>query len=793
MPVIVGDGTTGTEAKSDRLGIPTGTSAPSSPAVGDAYYNTSDNKYKVYDGSSWQDVGTPGEVDPYWNATCFFLECSSQGFKDDSSFAQTVSYQNLSAANFTTTNAKYGTSVNLDSTDGTARAIKLHYDPSLVWGQNDFTIDGWVYIRSNDTNVNMNARVFQHGDNQSNGCCLLYNANNLYFGRTDEVLLTDARSNWNDGWHHFAIVRWDNTLKLYRDGVFVDGHSGANVDWNHSNTGDFYWGLYPGSPSSARNNIMLDNIRITTAARWVANFNVAAGGDLHYGKNQDTDIGTTSDKPGTSAAHILSANPESTSGLYWIKGRGGGQTYPAQIWCDMERLGGGWMITHQHKVVDNEGVPESDFTGKYGTPSGAVGSGDSAWGGSTDSNGGNFTGDQIWTHVIGAGHPAALFVREHQYSGGSYKETHKYTSSTHGKPVYQRDNYRDLLQPCPANNTYQTGIRVHFDNGLKQGDNKSQRTWSSPSLMTINNNAIDQDLYFCNGSDGGDGNWCFGLMRGGTPYPRLADADNGGGRNSRSRWGIFGIRSHDFPVPNDPFNDGSGVAFYRFENNYNAIGSSIWNASAVGNATTGSGGKQGKGLSLPNRTSYLLTPKYGDGTSSNSGDSSISDLMTGSKEWGFSCWFKIDPSANWSSAGGKHSIFHGAWGDDHNRPGLWYNPAHGKLEYFSSSNGTAWDIDIGDTGTNGRGATTINQDQWYHIVYTRSNSGGMKGWLNGDVTDYQNASTTALYDGGCYQLAIGMWFNSNTFHGFQGKIDNVRFFNRFITQPQALRLYHSEL
>ena len=58
MPVIVGDGTTGTEAKSDRLGIPTGTSAPSSPAAGDAYYNTSDKKYKVYDGSSWTDVGS---------------------------------------------------------------------------------------------------------------------------------------------------------------------------------------------------------------------------------------------------------------------------------------------------------------------------------------------------------------------------------------------------------------------------------------------------------------------------------------------------------------------------------------------------------------------------------------------------------------------------------------------------------------------------------------------------------------------------------------------------------------
>ena len=409
MPVIVGDGTTGTEAKSDRLGIPTGTSAPSSPAVGDAYYNTAEKKYKVYDGSDWTDVGGgAGAPDPYWNATSFFLECSSQGFQDDSSFRQLVSYQNCTSSNWSSTGAKYGTSIDLNSTDGTARAIKVDYDPTLVWGQNDFTVDGWVYIRSNDTNLTMNGRIFQQGNNQTNGCCLLYNAGSVYFGRTDEVLLTNSRSNWNDGWHHFAIVRWNNSLKFYRDGVFVDGHSGANVDWDHSSTDDWWWGLYPGLTNSPRNNIMLDNIRITTAARWTADFNLTS--DLNYGKTQDTSLGTSSSSPATSAAQILSANPESSSGLYWIKGRSGTQTYPAQIWCDMERLGGGWMLTHHNKCVDNEGVPESDFTSKIGTPNDSVTSTDTAWAGATDSNGGNFTGDDMWTHVIGAGHPASLFI-----------------------------------------------------------------------------------------------------------------------------------------------------------------------------------------------------------------------------------------------------------------------------------------------------------------------------------------------------------------------------------------------
>ena len=56
MAVVVGDGTTGTEFKSDRIEYPTGTSDPSSPSSGDVYYNTNDSKLRVYDGSSWTDL-----------------------------------------------------------------------------------------------------------------------------------------------------------------------------------------------------------------------------------------------------------------------------------------------------------------------------------------------------------------------------------------------------------------------------------------------------------------------------------------------------------------------------------------------------------------------------------------------------------------------------------------------------------------------------------------------------------------------------------------------------------------
>ena len=54
--IYTGSGGTGTEYKSDRMGIPTGTSDPGSASGGDMYFNTSTKTVRVYNGSSWNDV-----------------------------------------------------------------------------------------------------------------------------------------------------------------------------------------------------------------------------------------------------------------------------------------------------------------------------------------------------------------------------------------------------------------------------------------------------------------------------------------------------------------------------------------------------------------------------------------------------------------------------------------------------------------------------------------------------------------------------------------------------------------
>ena len=59
-PLIVGSGSSGSEGRSDRFGLPTGTSDPGTAEAGDLYYKTDTNKIRYYDGTQWLDLAAGG-------------------------------------------------------------------------------------------------------------------------------------------------------------------------------------------------------------------------------------------------------------------------------------------------------------------------------------------------------------------------------------------------------------------------------------------------------------------------------------------------------------------------------------------------------------------------------------------------------------------------------------------------------------------------------------------------------------------------------------------------------------
>ena len=59
-PLIVGSGITGSEGRSDRLGLPVGTTDPTTAEAGDLYYKTDTDKIRYYDGTQWNDLASGG-------------------------------------------------------------------------------------------------------------------------------------------------------------------------------------------------------------------------------------------------------------------------------------------------------------------------------------------------------------------------------------------------------------------------------------------------------------------------------------------------------------------------------------------------------------------------------------------------------------------------------------------------------------------------------------------------------------------------------------------------------------
>ena len=251
------------------------------------------------------------------------------------------------------------------------------------------------------------------------------------------------------------------------------------------------------------------------------------------GKIQRRSLGTQTN-PARSAQHLYD-NGITTDGNYYLQSSS--MTAPALVRCVFHD-NRGWMILLQHACIDNEGLPLTLLQNKVGTPNLTS----SDFQGCAQTDGLNFTPLNMWDAFGTNGEDSlmAMYAREVQYSGGSYDETQTYSSYT-GGVIWNQTNFQRLFSGNFSNGQFRTGIRVTYNSGSNTVYSKKGTTWSSPSLATINNGNVDQDLWFCNGADGGDTNWCFGLMKGGTPYPRLANASNGGGRNSISRWAIIGI------------------------------------------------------------------------------------------------------------------------------------------------------------------------------------------------------------------------------------------------------------
>jgi len=143
-----------------------------------------------------------------------------------------------------------------------------------------------------------------------------------------------------------------------------------------------------------------------------------------------------------------------------------------------------------------------------------------------------------------------------------------------------------------------------------------------------------------------------------------------------------------------------------------------------------------------------------------------SDFDVAAGDFTIDCWIRF------ASMAGYQAVFSGrqAAADDYNYMGVMMTNGTGYLRYFASSNGTSWDLLLGDTGAQDVGTTALSINTWYHFALVRSGN-TYYGFLDG-VQDWTKtvAGTIIAADD---SLTIGNWTNYGG--GFNGWIDEFRF------------------
>ena len=186
-----------------------------------------------------------------------------------------------------------------------------------------------------------------------------------------------------------------------------------------------------------------------------------------------------------------------------------------------------------------------------------------------------------------------------------------------------------------------------------------------------------------------------------------------------------------------------------------------------------------------NGSTQSIEGKIGTAASFNGSTSHIdipSTIPYTNTDFTFSCWFNL--SSAFSS--GFQTII-GA-GDKSTGEGI----IRVLLRYSSANNYTiepvrAYSGNSYYTATSNYSAQTINAGTWYHLSYTYSATGNTaKIYLNGSLVSTTNLTTTSTDATNTGVLALGQYRDSNSSTNWNGKIDQVRFFNIAITDSAKI-------
>tara|TARA_R100000988_G_scaffold103640_1_gene83848 strand:+ start:247 stop:2937 length:2691 start_codon:yes stop_codon:yes gene_type:complete len=205
-----------------------------------------------------------------WATENTVLHLTGDSLNDSSPFSHTVTAVGNTSVN--TTTKKYGTgSIYFDGSGDYLRTSSGTY----ILGTTDFTLEFWAYYA--DASTTKGIFHLWDGSTTSNYSLALYHAGSEYVfnfkngvdGTPSGTITSTGGAISNSTWHHVAIVRYDNTLKLYVNGTAVT--SGTDVSGYNFVMDDLEIGTHWDSNYTFTGYI--DDWRITNgSARYTGNF-----------------------------------------------------------------------------------------------------------------------------------------------------------------------------------------------------------------------------------------------------------------------------------------------------------------------------------------------------------------------------------------------------------------------------------------------------------------------------------------------------------------------------------------
>lgn len=188
--------------------------------------------------------------DPYWGATVFlglFEGADEQvTYTSDDSGARTATFGGNAKLDSAVTPKFNATTALL--TDGTGDYVSFPDSDDWWFGDDDFTIEGWLYFTSGagTTNVTPIAQYSATSNAERGWYTLVSSTGQMWFvGHTDAVggnvtLITSTITGWaNATWYHLAWVRdsVNNELRFYRDGTLEETETLSGTTFFHNATG----------------------------------------------------------------------------------------------------------------------------------------------------------------------------------------------------------------------------------------------------------------------------------------------------------------------------------------------------------------------------------------------------------------------------------------------------------------------------------------------------------------------------------------------------------------------------